>query len=205
MFHAQYDSLGYIGAVFAIAGSAVLIFAAPFPRYVRWPLVFSYVMVYQYAVIARPYTLLPLLAFCAAILFKDTKHTERITVALVLLTLLTLHGVILAGCLGLGYLTEARKTCATLERPVRRRYWLCIGVLAATFVFVAAIVKPTPDVEEIALKQEIAQSPASVQQQFPSFAQKIKAVISGAFLDRPLPSAIFLAFLNIEHPASEVG
>ncbi|MGB2635516.1 MAG: hypothetical protein WAM58_16420, partial [Candidatus Acidiferrum sp.] len=89
VFHAGYGAIGYIGAFFAIAGAAVLLFKAPFPRFIRWLLVFGYVFVYQYAVIARPYTLLPLLAFCAAILFKDLRHPERITLVLVLLALLT--------------------------------------------------------------------------------------------------------------------
>ena len=31
VFHAKYDALSYIGATFAIAGAAVLIFFAPFP------------------------------------------------------------------------------------------------------------------------------------------------------------------------------
>ena len=71
-FHCPMRALGYIGVAFAIAGAAVLIYKAPFPWYVRWPLAFTYVMVYQYAVIARPYTLLPLLCFLVAIFFKDT-------------------------------------------------------------------------------------------------------------------------------------
>ena len=60
VFHARYDALGYIGMAGATTGVALLIFKAPFPRYVRWPLAFTYFMVYQYAVIARPYTLLPI-------------------------------------------------------------------------------------------------------------------------------------------------
>jgi len=66
IFHAPYDALGAIGLAFATAGVAFLIFFPPFPRALRWLLVFSYFMVYQYAVIARPYTLLPLLCFLAA-------------------------------------------------------------------------------------------------------------------------------------------
>ena len=62
VFHAPYDAIGYIGVAFAIAGVAVLIFKAPFPWFIRWPLAFTYFLVYQYAVIARPYTLLPLYA-----------------------------------------------------------------------------------------------------------------------------------------------
>ncbi len=89
-FHAPYATLGYIGVVCAIAGVAVLVYKAPFPWYLRWPLAFTYVMVYQYAVIARPYTLLPLLCFLVAIFFKDVQHPVRMTVVLVLLANLTL-------------------------------------------------------------------------------------------------------------------
>src|SRR5271154_4780056 len=95
VFQLPYATLGYIGVVFAVAGAAVLIYKAPFPWYLRWPLAFTYVMVYQYAVIARPYTLLPLLCFLVAILFKDVEHPVRMTVVLVLLANLSVHGSLL--------------------------------------------------------------------------------------------------------------
>lgn len=192
VFHAKYDALSYIGAAFAIAGAAVLIFSAPFPRFVRWPLVFTYVMVYQYAVIARPYTLLPLLAFCAALLFKNLEHPERLTVVLVLLALLTLHGTILAGCLGLAYLAEAYRQRDKLQRSVGKRYVISTALMAATFIFIAAILKPTPDVEEMALKKEIAQAPQSIARTFPTFWQKMTAVTTGAFIDWLIPSLLLL-------------
>ncbi len=135
IFHARYDALGLIGLAGATAGVALLIFKAPFPRYIRWPLAFTYFLVYQYAVIARPYTLLPLLAFSAALLFKDLQHPERMTVVLVLLANLSLHGTILAGCLGLVYLIDAWHARNTFPADVRRRYWICIAVMAAVFVF----------------------------------------------------------------------
>ena len=86
VFHAPYGAIGYIGVIFAIAGVAVLVFKAPFPWYIRWPLAFTYVLIYQYAVIARPYTLLPLLCFAVALFFKDREHPWRITLVLVLLS-----------------------------------------------------------------------------------------------------------------------
>lgn len=197
VFHLRYGALGYIGAVFAIAGAAVLLFLAPFPRYIRWPLAFTYVMVYQYAVIARPYTLLPLLAFLAALLFKDTHHPERLTVVLALMALLTLHGAILAGCLGLAYLLDALKSWKSFGKPLQRRYFLCIATLALVFIFIAIILKPTPDVEEFAIKNEIARAPAAVRANFPSFEQKLVAVFSGAFIDYFIASIGLAALLGV--------
>ncbi|HTZ45984.1 MAG TPA: hypothetical protein VMH20_00225 [Verrucomicrobiae bacterium] len=192
VFHAKYAALSYIGAAFAIAGAAVLIFWAPFPRFVRWPLAFTYVMIYQYAVIARPYTLLPLLAFCAALLFKDRQHPERLTVVLVLLALLTLHGTILAGCLGLAYLAEAYRHRDELQPDARRRYVYSTIAMAVAFIFIAAIVKPTPDVEEIVQKKELARASQSVTSMLPTFWQKLTAVTTGAFIDFLIPSLLLL-------------
>lgn len=196
VFHAKYEVLGYIGVVFAIAGAAVLIFAAPFPRYVRWPLAFTYVMVYQYAVIARPYTLLPLLAFCAAIFFKDLLHPERITIILVLLAMLTLHGAILAGCLGLAYFFEAQRQWSAFDKAVQRKYWSCAALLACIFLFLFKILKPTPDVEEFALKQELARLPDIVLAKQPTWEMKLVSIISGAFLDYVTASIVFLLFVG---------
>ena len=195
VFHLGYWAIGYIGLVFAIAGAAVLIFLAPFPRIVRWPLAFTYVMVYQYAVIARPYTMLPLLAFCAAILFKDLEHPEWMTVVLILLAMLTFHGTILAGCLGLAYSIQAINLWKALDAAVRRKYVICLAVMACTFLFLFLILKPTPDVEEFFLKKQFAQAPASVKEHFPSVGQKLITVTSGAFLDWFVPSVIFALLL----------
>ena len=192
VFHARYDSIGYIGMAGATAGVALLIFQAPFPRIIRWPLAFTYFMVYQYAVIARPYTLLPLLAFAAAILFKDIRHPERMTLVLILLANLSLHGTVLAGCFGLAYLIEALKSWRTLETRVRTRYWICLGVMALTFVFLFIILKPTPDVEVFAVRREFAQLPPAEQALQPGLVDKLEAVVSGAFLDYWLPSTLFI-------------
>ncbi len=196
-FHAPYAALGYIGVAFAIAAAAVLVFKAPFPWYLRWPLAFTYVMVYQYAVIARPYTLLPLLCFMVAILFKDIEHPERMTLVLVLLAMLTLHGSILAACYGLLYLVDAIKSWPNLNDRLRNRYFLCAAVMAFAFLLIFVILKPTPDVGEFAVKRALAEAPESVKATFPTATAKLTAVISGAFLDFWAPSAIFLILAGV--------
>lgn len=192
VFHAKYSALGPIGAVCAVGGAALLIFKAPFPRYIRWPLAFTYFMIYQYAVIARPYTLLPLLAFAAALLFKDREHPERMTVVLVLLANLSLHGTILAGCIGLAYLLDAIRGWSELSGPVKRRYWICSAVMAAVFLFIVVILWPTPDVGEFVKKRTMDQTPASIQSLQPTKVMKLEATVSGAFLDYWFPSALFI-------------
>jgi hypothetical protein len=192
VFHAGYGALGYIGLAFGIAGTAVLLFKAPFPRIVRWPLAFTYVMVYQYAVIARPYTLLPLLAFCAAILFKDLLHPERMTVVLALLALLTLHGTILAGCLGLAYLVDAARQRQTLDQATKKKFVICAAVMACTLIFIFVILKPTSDVEEFATKGDLVRLSESLHVKQPTWGMKLVSVATGAFLDFVVPSFAFI-------------
>jgi hypothetical protein len=196
VFHAKYDAIGYIGMAGATAGVALLIFKAPFPRIIRWPLAFTYVMVYQYAVIARPYTLLPLLAFGAAILFNDIRHPERMTVVLILLASLSVHGTIFSGCFGMAYLIEAVRSWRTLEAEVRTRYQICVAVMALTFLFLFIILKPTPDIDVFLRNKEIAQMPPGIRAQIDAPAlRKLSAIISGAFLDYLVPSVLFVALV----------
>jgi len=185
-FHAHYDSISYIGAAFAIAGVAFMLVKAPFPRPLRWMLAFTYFMVYQYAVIARPYNLLPLLCFAAAALFRDLKHPERMTVVLVVLANLTIHGTIIAGCLGLAYLIDAIRFWTTLEERVKARYVLCVGAMLITFLFLFVILQPTPDVGEFAPKPSFGGAP----QPAPTF--KLLASVAWAFFDHPIPSFLFI-------------
>jgi hypothetical protein len=185
VFHVPYAALGYIGVAFAIAGVAVLLFKAPFPWYVRWPLAFTYVMVYQYAVIARPYTLLPLLCFTAAIFFKDKQRPERLTVVLVLLASLTFHGTMIAACLGVAYLMDSHRVWPHLEPKTRDRYFVCIAAMAIVFLALFFILKTPPDASFFAKN-------GLVKEQQPTAITKLSAIVSGAFLDFAVPSAVFL-------------
>ena len=71
---------------------------------------------------------------------------------------------------------------------------MCIGVMAAVFVFIIVILKPTPDVEEFFRRKQFAQLPpeARAQMKIPSGLDKLSAVISGAFLDWWVPSLVFI-------------
>ena len=160
LFHVPYSGLGVIGLLCAAAGTALLLLLAPFPRHVRWLLAFSYYMVYQYAVIARPYVLLPLLAFAAAFYFKEIKRPERIAIALALLANVSLHGVLLATCIGAAYLLQGIRHWDDLDHRVRRRYVLSTGAMLLVFLAIFAVLKPPSDVA--ALRQVEAKALSGV-------------------------------------------
>ncbi len=193
VFHAPYGAIGIIGMVCALAGTAVMLFKAPFPRPLRWLLAFTYFMVYQYAVIARPYTLLPLLAFIAAGLFRDRKRPERMTLVLILMSLLTVHGILIAAGIGCAYLVEAIIGWKSLDETLRRRYLFCLGAMLITFFFLVVILKPTPDIEEFVIKKD----PAKYHITETSKLVRLEAVVSGGLMDYAFPSGLFLLFSTV--------
>lgn len=194
IFHAPYGAISYIGVAFAIAGVALLIFKAPFPWYVRWPLAFTYCLVYQYAVIARPYTLLPLLCFAVAIFFQDIEHPAKMTAVLALMANLILHGAILAACFGLLFLLQGAKSWPQFNKHLRTKYIVCAALMVCVFLLLFVMLKPTPDIEEFVVKREVAQMSQAAKQEMniATSTTKLEAIVSGAFLDFFLPSALFV-------------
>ena len=199
VFHAKYSALGYIGMIPAAAGVGLLIFKAPFPRYVRYPLAFTYFMVYQYAVIARQYTLLPLLTFAAVLLLKDVGRPLRLTVILMLLALVSFHGTVLAAGLGFAYLCEALPQWRRLDKQVRNRYKISIALMVLTFVFVFIVLKPAPDSLEMGRKSGFFHPPTftNAHGQAITSSVKFKAILSGGLMDSPVPSAAFLILAGV--------
>ncbi len=81
---------------------AVLLRYAPFPRFLRLLLPFTFFLLYQDTVIARSYCLLAILAFPAAALLRG-KHPRpwMLAVLLGLMANLSVHGLLLSGGLAL--------------------------------------------------------------------------------------------------------
>jgi len=185
-FHAPYASLGMIGMLCAAAGVAFILWKSPFPRPVSYLLVFSYFISYQYAVVSRSYNLLPLLVFAAAYLYRDRDHPVRMTVVLILLANVAIHGILFAASLGLCYLLEAVREWSALDKAVRRRYFYCIAAMLATLIFLVIILMPTPDVKEFAASR-------------PSVPLKLRfeLAIGFTFLDQLAVSSLFLLVAGI--------
>lgn len=100
---APYVTLSLLNLAIIWAAALLFLAAAPFPKPTKALFVFSYFMVYEYAVIARSYALLTLLLFGIAALFGSGLDQER---PLLLGTLVALlantapHGTIIAAFLG---------------------------------------------------------------------------------------------------------
>src|ERR1700751_3189963 len=68
--HVNYSGLHWICGAVALTATFLLIFKAPFPRYLKLTLPFTYFLLFQYAVVARNYVLAPLLLYAIAFYWK---------------------------------------------------------------------------------------------------------------------------------------
>ncbi len=144
LFHARYAAMNWIGAMFAIAGASVLIFAAPFPRLVRYLMASSYYIVYQYAVVARPYVMLLLFGAFAAMFYRR-RNTLGVAVAVALLCGISLHGAILGGAIACGVIWHRFTGRGWVSEPPVR-VWLALGIVAFSAIMVVVIAFPASDV-----------------------------------------------------------
>lgn len=144
VFHAPYAALGYFGAALAIAGAAVFVWTAPFPRVARYLMLSSYYVLYQYAVIARPYVMLLLFGSMAAIFYRQRRPIS-LSVALALLALVCLQGAIIAAGIGICTATIAEKQWREFSPETRREYLMAAVIILGALAWTALICFPAPD------------------------------------------------------------
>lgn len=137
LLHINYTQMHWITGAIAVCGMSLLIFFAPFPRWVRFTLPFTVFFAYQYAVVARSYVLVPLLTFAAAIFWK--RNTVLLAIFLGLLANTSLHGLALAAALSVVYLVETRRGLNSPDHPR-----IALLILLALFAFAVFTALPPP-------------------------------------------------------------
>lgn len=128
--HVGYTGMHWVCGAIAVAAAALLVFKAPFPRYLKLTLPFTFFLVFQYAIVARNYVLAPVLLFLIACCWK--KSPALVAVLLGLLANVALHAAAISGGLACVYLIEQFRTGA-LRDPRRRRQLVLFTVIALCF------------------------------------------------------------------------
>ncbi len=143
----QYGGIGWLGAFFAAGGAAVLLRWSPFPLLIRILLPSTFFLLYQYGVIARGYTLFPLLAFTLCILFRSRRSSLWFALIAGLLANISLQGAVFSFMMVCLYLYERLRVRDRREsnrggsRPL-----LSAAALYLTLLAIAAVVAvPAPD------------------------------------------------------------
>jgi hypothetical protein len=125
-YHAMYA----INIAFASAAVAILLFFAPLPLITRLLIASSYVVAYEYAVVARSYALLMLLLFTAAALWRHRMNRPVLFGAvLALLANTAVHGLIIAGAIALLWVFDMLRDGAA-RRSHPRRLFAGAGITA---------------------------------------------------------------------------
>jgi hypothetical protein len=104
-----YEGMNIFSAILGFAAVVLLLQFAPWPLWIRVAVPFTFFLCYQYSVIARNYSVLPVLLFSSAVLYKNAaKHLWLFTLVLCLTAAVSVHGVVLSVAIWLSYgLTEA--------------------------------------------------------------------------------------------------
>jgi hypothetical protein len=105
--HVSYAGMHWITGLVAFAGIAVLVLAAPFPRFLKLLLPFTFFLAYQYAVVARSYVLIPVLLFlCAYFWPQRFERPWLISLLLGLLANVVLHAAMISAGLAIVFAFE---------------------------------------------------------------------------------------------------
>lgn len=138
-------SLAIVNIFFMTLAVAVLLFKSPFPKLIRCLLPFNFFLFYQYGVISRPYCILVLAIFLAAVCYKNrNEHPVKYLLCLALMCAIHSYGIIIAGCLCIVWLieifTEYKKSGKLAGILKDRRCWLMFCLLIFALLVMAAIV-----------------------------------------------------------------
>jgi hypothetical protein len=145
-FHLSYAYIGYIGAFCALMGICLLFFLAPFPRFLRYLTGFSFFFVYQYAVLARPYVLVPFLGFLAAHFYrKGKKQVISFACTLAVLIQVSSYGAIIALALGMSNAIELFPQRHYLSSNERKHVLISAFVVTISALLIAIILYPPAD------------------------------------------------------------
>jgi len=141
-----YATVQVIGATAAVAGALLLLRFSPFPLLIRAGLCFSYVIGFQYAAVARSYTLLPLLLFALAMAYPTRfERVGRFVLLLALIAGVSLHGLLIAAGVGAVVAVDALRSWGELDGRLRRRVVLAGGGLLLAGLAGVAVLWPPDD------------------------------------------------------------
>jgi hypothetical protein len=147
--HVSYGGLHWICGVIASAGIAFLLIRAPFPRPIKLLLPFTYFLSFQFAVIARPYMLFPILIFAVASNWNSIpRRPIRVAILLGLLATVSLHTAAISLGFAIVYAVELWRDHTQRGTPAVPTGQLVASsaVLVAFFLGAAFVAAPAPDV-----------------------------------------------------------
>jgi hypothetical protein len=123
----------WICGAIAVAGTSIFVLKSPFPRYLKLSLPFTYFLLFQYAVVARNYVLVPWLLFMIASRWK--RNPTVIALLLGLLANVAAHAAVISGGLAIVYLIERIRDRDFAASGGRRKLLYSGAILLVFYAF----------------------------------------------------------------------
>ncbi|HVL98424.1 MAG TPA: hypothetical protein VM324_03945 [Egibacteraceae bacterium] len=134
-----YATAHLIALVAATLAAVLLVRSSPFPRWLVGLLLFSFVLGYQYAVVARSYVLVaPLLFALAAIYPRKATAVWPFVGLLALLANVSAHGTLIAACIAAVHLLDVVRSRNALSRRALAHHAAALASLAVAGLLVVA-------------------------------------------------------------------
>jgi hypothetical protein len=125
---------------------AVLIFLAPFPRALRYLIGGSFFFAYQYAVVARPYVLVPLLGLLAAFFYRrGLQRVYGFAVTVALLIQDSSYAAVIGTGFAAFYAWQLAWRWSELSPLDRKRLCWAAAVIVASIAFAFVLLYPPSD------------------------------------------------------------
>ncbi len=179
-----YASLNVIAAAFAAGGVLLLLARSPLPKLLAAMVPFTFFLIYQNAVVARSYALMPLLLFATAMAYPSRLRRPFLyVVPLALLAHVSAHGWLIAAGL-VGLLSWEVFDCWRQQRGrlAWRKVALAVGLFGVVALMAAWQVRPVEDhVRGLGCEYPL----------WPRIQFAIER-LSGAFTDADVPSLVVL-------------
>jgi len=140
----SYTGMHWICGLIALVGTAVLVLMSPFPRYLKLSFPFTFFLLFQYAIVARSYVIVPLMLFLTAAVWR--KNTALLMLVLGVLANVSLHASVISGGFVIVYFYEKFQG-GEFKSPSRRRA-LLLGalLLLALYAFALWTTWPSHDI-----------------------------------------------------------
>src|ERR1039458_874046 len=147
--YVSYTGLHWICGAIAVVSTSFLVLNSPFPRYLKLALPFTFFLLFQYAVVARSYVLVPLMLFTIASWWK--KRPLVVAVLLGLLANCAIHAAVISGGLAIVWRVEQVRAGSAKDPPGRRKLLLCASIIISFYAFALWTAWPPSDLTYITI------------------------------------------------------
>lgn len=150
-----YWSMHVLSCLFASGAAALVCWRSPFPQIVKIVLPFTYFFIYQYAVVARSYTMFPFVIFLTALLIPQARRrTYLFLFLLIVMANISLHGTLAAAGILAAYLADLWSGRNHISQAEIRRHVIAGGIFVLTLIFLVIQLWPPADLTSVPLSAQ---------------------------------------------------